>query len=146
MYKKLALLSNMILMFWFFFDMIGLKIGNIVLVEQAWKEDFIFFFIYILAFTLFLVKDKYGKYFLTIWLSLWLIVQFSSHWYYTIFGVTERKLTSYNQFYSNTYHIVPTSNSMLVPDLYHILLHIFILFALFSMIIYCIKGRKVESK
>jgi len=29
MYKKLALLGNMILMFWFFFDMIGLKIGNI---------------------------------------------------------------------------------------------------------------------
>ena len=144
MYKKLATLNNVALLIWFFFDMTGLQLGNIILVQQAWKDDAIFFIIFALAFILFLTTKKMGKYFLTIWLSLWLIVQFTSHWYYTIFGVTEKKLTGYNEYFSQTYHIIPASNTVLIPDLYHILLHILILFSLFTTILYLLKQQKMR--
>lgn len=142
MSKKVCIVANLCLVVWFFFDIIGFQIGNFILVERAWREDGIFFIIYILLFLFFLLKDKYGKYPLIIWLSIWFIVQFMSHWYYTIFGVAEQRLAGYNRFFANTYHIIPSSDKILIPDLYHIVLHIFILFAFISTIAYCMKCRK----
>lgn len=141
MNKKTCIVANVLLVIWFFLDMVGFRIGNFILTEMAWKDDGIFFVTYIVTFLLFLTKDKYGKYSLTIWLSLWFITQFFSHWYYTIFGVTDKKLTTYNRVYANTYHIFPASETILVPDLYHILLHGFILVALVCTISFCIKSR-----
>jgi hypothetical protein len=76
---------------------------------------------------------------------LWLVTQFFSHWYYTIFEVTEKKLAGYNYYFANTYHLVPASDSVLIPDLYHILLHIFIVIALTCMIIFCVKNKRKKS-
>lgn len=141
--KKSCIVVNAFLVFWFFLDMFGFKIANIVLVESAWKDiDGIWYLIYLAMFILFLVKEKYGKYPLTIFLILWLLIQFSSHWYYTIFGATTQKIADYNTFFKNTYHIISPSNSIIIPDLYHIVLHILILLALGYMIAFCIKNRK----
>lgn len=144
MSKRICIVANVWLAIWFFFDMTGLKIGSFNLVQSAWQDDGIFFTIFIALFVLFLVKDKYGKYPLTVWILLWLVTQFFSHWYYTIFGVTEKKLIGYNNYFANTYHIVPTSDSVLVPDLYHILLHVFIGIALTCMIIFCMRNKEEE--
>ena len=60
-------------------------------------------------------------------LTLWFIVQFMCHWYFTIFGASERKLQGYNECFRNCVRIFPMSDKRLIPDLYHIVLHILIL-------------------
>jgi len=126
--------------------MVGFKIGNFILVERAWKDDGIFFLIYIALFIFFYLKEQQGKYLLTIFLSLWLATQFISHWYYTIFGASEKKFLSYNRYFADTYQIIPASDSVLVPDLYHVLLHLFILTALVLMVRYTLKSRRAQIR
>lgn len=141
MSKKICIRANLILLIWFFFDMTGLRIGNFILTEMAWREDGIFFIIYIACFLLFLFKEKFGKYVLSIWIFLWGITQFFSHWYYTIFGASQSKLNMYNNIYSETYNIVSRSETTIVPDLYHIILHILIVIS-FLCTINCLRRKK----
>ena len=60
-------------------------------------------------------------------LLLWFVVQFLYHWYFTIFGASESKLKGYNDCFRGTVRIFPMSETRLIPDLYHIVLHILIL-------------------
>jgi len=62
---------------------------------------------------------------ITLW--IWFIVQFLCHWYYTIFGASDKKIKGYNECFRDTIRIFPMSEERLVPDLYHIVLHILIL-------------------
>ena len=68
-----------------------------------------------------------GKWILLAMLILWFVVEFFCHWYFTIFGATERKLKGYNDCFRNTVRIFPMSETRLVPDLYHIVQHVLIL-------------------
>ena len=68
-----------------------------------------------------------GKWVLLGMLVLWFVVEFFCHWYFTIFGVTERKLKGYNECFRNTVRLFPMSETRLVPDLYHIVQHMLIL-------------------
>ena len=68
-----------------------------------------------------------GKWILLGILLLWFAVQFMCHWYYTLFGASERKLQGYNDCFKDTIRLFPMSDKRLVPDLYHILLHVLIL-------------------
>ncbi len=61
MSKKVCIVANLCLVVWFFFDMIGFQIGNFILVERAWKEDGIFFVIYIALFPLLFIKRQVWK-------------------------------------------------------------------------------------
>ena len=126
--------------------MFGFQIGNLVFVEAAWNSiDGIWFLIFVGLFILFCIKDKIGKYILSAFLFIWLVTQYLSHWHYTIFGATEEIIARYNRFFANTFFIIPVSDSRIIPDFYHIVLHIFILFALFCMILYNIKNRKTRT-
>ena len=60
-------------------------------------------------------------------IAFWFTVQFFCHWYYTIFGASEKKLKGYNDCFKNTVHIIPASKTKLIPDLYHMILHLLIL-------------------
>ncbi len=60
-------------------------------------------------------------------LLLWFAVQFLCHWRYTIFGASRRKLEGYNECFRGTLRLFPMSETRLIPDLYHIVLHILIL-------------------
>ena len=77
-----------------------------------------------------------GKWILLAMLILWFVVEFFCHWYFTIFGATERKLKGYNDCFRNTVHIFPMSDTRLVPDFYHIVQHTLILLN----IIICLAG------
>ena len=68
-----------------------------------------------------------GKWILFGILMLWFVVQFFCHWYFTIFGASERKLKGYNECFRNTVRIFPMSDRRLIPDLYHIVQHLLIL-------------------
>ena len=44
-----------------------------------------------------------------------------------VFRCQREKLTGYNECFQNTVHLIPASTSRLVPDLYHVVLHIMII-------------------
>ena len=81
---------------------------------------------YTLALALFYAYRPAGRWFLFFVLAAWAAVQFRYHWYYTIFGASEQKLKGYNSAFRDTVRIFPASDTRLVPDLYHIVLHILI--------------------
>lgn len=132
MKQKFCIVSLLLLLFWFFLDMIGVSIDGNVLVSRAFKEDGLFFAIYAILLFAFLVRSKIGYYLLTVWLFLWFITQFFSHWYYTIFGPSDHKMS----YFSDTIKLIDSSN-IYIPDLYHIILHLLILASFISMIVLC---------
>lgn len=121
--------------------MLGFSVGEIVLVQAAWMQiDGIFNLIFLLLILLFFLKERYGKYPLTLLLIIWLISQFRFHWFYTIFGASAERIANYYDWYSNTFFVI-SSETRIIPDLWHMVLHILVLCALISMIRYCIKGK-----
>ena len=76
---------------------------------------------------LFWLLPAVGKWVLPAVLLFWAAVQFLCHWYYTIFGASEKKLAGYNRCFKDTVHLFPASETRLIPDLYHIVLHLLIL-------------------
>ncbi len=70
MSKRTCIISNLCLIVWFFMDMVGFRIGNFILVQSAWKDDGVFFLIYVVLFLFFCLKERQGKYLLTVFLSL----------------------------------------------------------------------------
>jgi len=127
--------------------MFGFNIGDFLLVEAAWNSiDGIWFLIFAGLFILFCVKDKLGKYPLSAFVLILISLQYLSHWHYTIFGATEEQIIRYNDFYANTFFVIPISENRIIPDFYHIMLHSFILFAFICMMLYCIKSRKIKSE
>jgi hypothetical protein len=130
MNKKVCFVLNLCLLLWFFLDMTGMSINGHILVTRSFREDGIFFLIFLVLFIWYIFKDRIGKYFLTGWLFMWFLTQFLSHWYFTIFGPSEGKMN----YFADTIKLVSAS-SVYIPDLYHIILHILILASLISLII-----------
>jgi len=137
MKKKYCMAANLLLLAWFFLDMVGIYFENTYLVTRSWKEDGIFMVIFVVALLLFLFKEKIGKYILVGWQSMWLIAQFISHEYYTILGGGEAKM----RYFSGSVKLLSSENRY-IPDLYHIVLHIFIVIALVSTILYVSNNKK----
>lgn len=140
MNKRVCFLSNLILILWFFLDMVGMNIGNSILVTRSYRDDGMFFLIYLILFVVFVMKERIGKYLLTGWLFMWFSTQFLSHWYFTIFGPSEGKIN----YFADTIKLVSLSD-VYIPDLYHIVLHILILVSLINMVLWSffkkLKGR-----
>ncbi len=77
---------------------------------------------------LYLLRPQAGRRVLLAVLLLWLTVQFFCHWYCTLFGASpRRKPAGYNQCFAGTLRLIPQSDTRLIPDLYHIVLHALIL-------------------
>ena len=114
---------------WFLGCVITYRIGTRLLVEGMGVKsaEFAMLCLYSLGLVAFHCFPPAGKWVLFGVLALWLTAQFFCHWYYTIFGASERKLAGYNDCFRDTVRLFPMSETRLVPDLYHILLHILIL-------------------
>lgn len=114
---------------WFLGCTITYRVGKYLLVEGVGVKSAEFFVLclYSIGLLSYHFFQPAGKWILFAVLALWLVVQFFCHWYFTIFGVSERKLKGYNECFKGTVRIFPESEKRLVPDLYHILLHILIL-------------------
>lgn len=141
MKKKTCLLIQIVLLVWFFLSMIGIRLGDKYLVTCSYKDDGIFFIIYVISLLLFIFKERIGKFIMAIWLSMWLITQFLSHEWYTIFnkgymGLVDVKM----KYFSDTIHWLDIE-SRYVPDLYHTILHLLILSALIMLIMYIKKNK-----
>ena len=83
---------------------------------------------------LYAIFPQVGCWVLLCELLLWLVVQFMCHWRYTIFGATQRKIRGYNECFAGTLRVFPVSETRLIPDLYHIVLHLLIALDLFVVL------------
>lgn len=144
--KKYCITLQLVLLAWFFLDMTGVCFGNKCLVNRSYKDDGFFFIMYLIAVLLFIFKEKIGKTFSIIWMTIWFITQFICHEWYTIFnggfmGTLEGKI----EYFSGTMQWLKIEGRY-IPDIYHTILHILILCALISTILYATKERKKKSQ
>ena len=142
MKKIYCIISQVVLLIWFFLDMTGLYFGDKCLVTTSYKDDGILFLIYLAAIILFLAKEEIGKWLVIVWLSMWFVIQFMCHEWYTIFnsgfmGSLEGKI----KYFSETIHWIDVEGKY-IPDVYHTILHILILCTLTITIIYSIRNRR----
>lgn len=138
--KLYVLIPSVILLVWFFLDMVGFNINGKPLVEEAFKDDFIFFAIYVISILSFVLIDKIGRWVLSGWLFMWFVTQFFSHWYLTITGTGLKKI----EYFKNTIKLFE-NETRYIADLYHIILHILILVVFSLLIVFIIKSLKEKK-
>lgn len=141
MKKSYCIIANLLLLGWFFLDMIGVYFGDKYLVTRSYHEDGIFFICFLTALLLFLFKERIGKYVLSIWLFMWLITQFFSHEWVTLFGNGEGKIS----YFRNAIHWIDSS-SRYIPDVYHTILHLLIIVALVVTLHYCFYKKSLKKE
>lgn len=115
-----------LLWLWFLGAITTWRFGKILLVEGVGVKSAEFFMLclYSAALAAFVRWEPAGRWVLLGVLTLWLVVQFFCHEYFTLFGASEKKLTGYNQCFEGTVKLFPASRTRLIPDLYHIVLHL----------------------
>lgn len=59
--KRICIVFQIILLIWFFLDMIGVYFGNSFLVARSYQDDGVFFLIYLATVLLFIFKEKNRK-------------------------------------------------------------------------------------
>ncbi|MFY9263314.1 MAG: hypothetical protein GX483_02840 [Actinomycetaceae bacterium] len=145
MNKKVPVVVNTLLLAWFGLDMTGFHVGDHLLVTRSWREDGIFMLIALAMFTLFVAKERVGKWALTAWLSLWLTTQLLAH-EYCIFA--ERGPICYadglSRFFADTIQVVEIPGHYF-PDLYHVVLHVLLLVSLIVTARYAWMTRKPQG-
>ena len=130
-----------LLLLWFTFDITGLKIGKTKFVTSAFIDepiDFVFWLIFIGSISLFILKDNIGKYVISGFIFLWGGIQLS------IYFKSKSGIESYNQFFSDTHHMIEASENFIVKDTYHLILDVLILLAFISAILYIILKLKTK--
>jgi len=147
MKKKYCVIANIVLLSWYFLDMIGVYLGNKYLVTRSYKDDWIFMIIPLIAFIIFLSKEKIGRYIIIVWLVMWLITQFLSHEWYTIFGSGFMgSMDGKIKYFMGSIKFI-NSKTLYIPDVYHTILHVLILIALVTTINYSVvKKKKFKSQ
>ena len=125
----IAVILQIALWVWFLGCTVTYRFGRHLLVEGMGVKsaEFAVLCLYTLGLIAWHCFQPAGKWILFGVLLLWLIVQFMCHWYFTIFGASERKLQGYNDCFRDAVRLFPMSETRLIPDLYHIVLHLLIL-------------------
>ena len=125
----ITIILQAFLWIWFLGCTTTYRIGKHLLVEGVGfkSAEFTVLCVYSAALITFYCFRPAGRWILFGVLLLWFIVQFMCHWYFTLFGASERKLKGYNDCFRGTVRIFPMSDRRLIPDMYHIVLHILIL-------------------
>ncbi len=144
--KKYCIIPQILLLVWFFLDMTGFCFGDTYLVARSYKDDGMFFLIYLLTVILFIFKEKFGKWAVAVWSSLWFITQFLCHEWYTVFGKgIMGTLESKIRFFSGSLQWLEIEGRY-IPDVYHIILHILIIIVVITAIIYIRYTRKTNDQ
>lgn len=122
------IILSCLLWLWFLGCTITWRFGKILLVEGMGIKsiEFIALVLFSIGIIAYLLWEPIGKWVLLVELALWLIEQFFCHEYYTIFGTSQTKLNGYNKCFEGTVKLLPVSETRLIPDLYHIILHLLI--------------------
>lgn len=125
----IAVLIQAFLWIWFLGCVTTWRFGKYLLVGGVGVKsaEFVMLCMYSFGIIMSHVFPSAGKWILLAVLLLWITVQFFCHWYYTIFGASQKKLTGYNECFAGSVRIFPVSDTRLIPDMYHIVLHILII-------------------
>ena len=125
----LTITAQIVLWVWFFGCVVTYRFGKVYLVEGMGLKsaEFVMLCLYSAGLACFHLWDGVGTWVLLFVLTAWIVVQFLCHWRYTIFGASEQKLRGYHKCFQGTVRLIPESDTRLIPDLYHIVLHILIL-------------------
>jgi hypothetical protein len=91
---------------------------------------------------LFIFKEKIGKWAVWVWTSLWFVIQFLCHEWYTIFskgvmGSLEDKI----KYFSGAIKWIEIDGRY-IPDVYHTILHILILAVVITTALYIRNSKK----
>ena len=115
---------QILLWIWFLGCTITWRFGKRILVEGMGIQsaEFAMLCLYSIGLISYYFFQPTGKWILFTILVLWLTIQFFCHWYYTIFGASERKLKGYNACFKGTLRLIPMSEKRVIPDLYHTVL------------------------
>lgn len=136
-----VLTISCLLWIWFLGCTITWRLGKVLLVEGMGIKsvEFVVLVLFTVGILLYVCFPAIGCWVLLCELALWLFVQFCCHWRYTIFGVSQKKLEGYNKSFEGTVRLFPMSETLLIPDLYHIVLHLLIALDLILVLIEIIK-------
>ena len=142
MKKRYCIITQTLLLLWFFLDMTGVYFSHSYLVTRSYKDDGLFFLIYLVAMILFIFKEKIGKWAVWVWTSLWFVIQFLCHEWYTIFskgvmGSLEDKI----KYFSGAIKWIEIDGRY-IPDVYHTILHILILAVVITTALYIRNSKK----
>lgn len=134
----LLFVFELILFVWFLGCTITYKFGKYTLVEGMGVRsvEFAMLLIYVTGLLFTIIYPNIGQWGVLLILLFWIIIQFFCHLYYTIFGASDVKIEGYNECFRNTVRIFPPSEKKLIPDFYHIVLHILILINIALSIVY----------
>lgn len=134
----LLFIFELILFVWFLGCTITYKFGKHTLVEGMGTRsaEFAMLLIYATCLLFTMLYPNIGQWGVLLILLFWIIIQFFCHWYYTIFGASDVKIKGYNECFRDTVRIFPQSDKKLIPDFYHIVLHILILINITLSIVY----------
>ena len=126
--RIVAVILQATLWLWFLGCVTTYRFGKILLVEGmgVHSAEFAMLCLYsagLVAYHCF----PAGRWVLAGILLLWFAVQFLCHWRYTLFGASPEKIRGYNECFRGALRVLPESEARLVPDFYHIALHILIL-------------------
>ena len=124
----IAYIFEIVLLIWFFGCIVTYRLGNVLLVEGMGikSAEFGMLVVYAASILLRAVLPQVGNWFVLSVLAFWLVVQYFCHWHFTIFGATPEKIRGYNQCFEGSLCIVPRRADRLIPDFYHIVLHVLI--------------------
>lgn len=124
----IAYMFEIVLLIWFFGCIVTYRLGNVLLVEGMGikSAEFGMLVVYTASILLRVVLPQVGNWFVLAVLVVWLVVQYFCHWHFTIFGATPEKIQGYNQCFEGSLCIVPRRADRLIPDFYHIVLHVLI--------------------
>ena len=133
----IAYIFEVVLLIWFFGCIVTYRMGNVLLVEGMGikSAEFGMLVVYIASILLRVALPQVGNWFVLAVLVFWLVIQYFCHWHFTIFGATPEKIQGYNQCFEGSLCIVPRREDRLIPDFYHIVLHILI--ALNLVLLWC---------
>lgn len=131
------IISSFLLWLWFLGCTATWRFGKILLVEGMGIKsiEFVALVLFSIGIVVFLLWEPIGKWVLLVELALWLIEQFFCHEYFTIFGANKTKWKGYHKCFEGTIKLFPVSETRLVPDLYHIILHLLIAMDLLFVIL-----------
>ena len=120
---------QLLLWIWFLGCTVTWRFGKHILVEGMGirSAEFAMLCLYSIGLISYRFFQPTGKWILFAILVLWFVIQFFCHWYYTIFGASEQKLEGYNECFRGTLRLIPMSDKRLIPEFYHIVLHLLIL-------------------
>ena len=126
--RNAIIVVSCLLWLWFLGCTFTWKFGKVLLVEGMGLKsiEFVALVLFTLGIGSFLLWEPIGKWVLLVELALWLVEQFFCHEYFTIFGSSGKKLKGYNECFESTVKLFPVSETRLIPDLYHIVLHLLI--------------------